>query len=259
MLARVAEMRANGRVRAPRGTGVLVKAPKPAQDRRFDLPSIGPQTVEGVARAGLAGIAVVAGSTIVAEPEQLVQAADRAKIFVVGVVGRNRAMSPHIFLVAGEESGDRLGAALIAAIRQRTQGQRPVFLRRRRAHGGGRRAEPVSARRSRDHRLCRNSGEPAEDLSAVFAKPRMRSSPRSPMRWSSSTVRSSLIAWRAACARGRRQFRSSIMSVRRCGRGGRAARARCARMSITCWRCCRSSRRSWPSLAVRLALMSAIR
>jgi lipid-A-disaccharide synthase len=32
-------------------------------------------------------------------------------------------MSPHIFLVAGEESGDRLGAALIAAIRQRTQGR----------------------------------------------------------------------------------------------------------------------------------------
>jgi lipid-A-disaccharide synthase len=30
-------------------------------------------------------------------------------------------MSPHIFLVAGEESGDRLGAALIAAIRRRTQ------------------------------------------------------------------------------------------------------------------------------------------
>ena len=32
-------------------------------------------------------------------------------------------MSRHIFLVAGEESGDRLGAALIAALRQRTQGQ----------------------------------------------------------------------------------------------------------------------------------------
>src|SRR5438105_6048724 len=32
-------------------------------------------------------------------------------------------MSRHIFLVAGEESGDRLGAALITAIRQRTQGQ----------------------------------------------------------------------------------------------------------------------------------------
>jgi hypothetical protein len=49
-LARVAELRANGRVRSPPGTGVLVKAPKPGQDRRFDLPSIGPQTVEGVAR-----------------------------------------------------------------------------------------------------------------------------------------------------------------------------------------------------------------
>jgi lipid-A-disaccharide synthase len=32
-------------------------------------------------------------------------------------------MSPHIFLVAGEESGDRLGAALVAAIRQRTEGR----------------------------------------------------------------------------------------------------------------------------------------
>jgi|SRR5689334_10169983 DUF1009 family protein len=85
MLARVAEMRASGRVRTPERTGVLIKAPKPAQDRRFDLPSIGPLTIEGVGRAGLAGIAVVAGSTIVAEVEQLVAAADRAQVFVVGV------------------------------------------------------------------------------------------------------------------------------------------------------------------------------
>jgi UDP-2,3-diacylglucosamine hydrolase len=85
MLTRVAEMRANGRVQTPRGIGILVKAPKPAQDRRFDLPSIGPQTVENAARAGLGGIAVVAGSTIVAEPEQLVKVADRANIFVIGV------------------------------------------------------------------------------------------------------------------------------------------------------------------------------
>jgi DUF1009 family protein len=64
---------------------VLVKAPKPTQDRRFDLPSIGPRTIEGAGRAGLAGIAVVAGSTIVAEFEQLVTAADRANVFVLGV------------------------------------------------------------------------------------------------------------------------------------------------------------------------------
>ena len=123
MLARVAELRASGRVGAPAGVGVLVKAPKPAQDRRFDLPSIGPTTVAGVARARLAGIAVVGGTTVIAEPERLVSDADRAGIFVVRRAGRNRAMSPHIFLVAGEESGDRLGAALIAAIRQRTQGR----------------------------------------------------------------------------------------------------------------------------------------
>lgn len=85
MLARVAEMRKNGRVRAPAGTGVLVKAPKPGQDRRFDLPAIGPRTVEGVARAGLAGMAVTAGSSIVAEPENLVAAAGRAQVFVYGV------------------------------------------------------------------------------------------------------------------------------------------------------------------------------
>lgn len=87
MLARVAELRANGRIRAPTGRGVLVKAPKPHQDRRFDLPSIGPKTVEGVARAGLAGVAVLAGETIVAEPAAMATAADKAGLFVVGVRG----------------------------------------------------------------------------------------------------------------------------------------------------------------------------
>jgi hypothetical protein len=85
MVERVVQMRANGRLRAPSGTGVLVKSPKPGQDHRFDLPSIGPLTVEGVARAGLAGIAVAAGTAIVAEPEKLTAAADRAKVFVIGV------------------------------------------------------------------------------------------------------------------------------------------------------------------------------
>lgn len=85
MLARVAELRAAGRIASAAGSGVLVKAPKPAQDRRFDLPSLGPRTVEGAARAGLAGIAVASGDTIVAKPEALVAAADRAGLFVVGV------------------------------------------------------------------------------------------------------------------------------------------------------------------------------
>ena len=69
MLARIVELQAEAAVSAPAtGVGVLVKAPKPDQDRRFDLPSIGPRTIEGVQRAGLAGLAVLAGGTIVAEP-----------------------------------------------------------------------------------------------------------------------------------------------------------------------------------------------
>ena len=85
LLARIADLRRQRRVTTPVGVGVLVKAPKPGQDRRFDLPAIGPQTVENVARAGLAGLAVTAGATIVAEPERLTAAADRANIFFVGV------------------------------------------------------------------------------------------------------------------------------------------------------------------------------
>ena len=87
MLTRVADMRANGRLRAAAGSGVLVKAAKSAQDRRFDLPAIGPQTIAGVQRAGLGGIAVIAGETIMAEPEEVVGQADRANIFVVGTAG----------------------------------------------------------------------------------------------------------------------------------------------------------------------------
>ncbi len=84
MLDRVAAMRASGRITLSSGAGVLVKAPKRRQDRRFDLPSIGPGTVTRAAAAGLAGIAVIAGATIVAEPQQLIAEADRAGLFVVG-------------------------------------------------------------------------------------------------------------------------------------------------------------------------------
>jgi len=85
MLARVAELRHNGRIRTAVGTGVLVKAAKLGQDQRIDLPAIGPPTIDEARAAGLAGVAVVAGSTIVAEPERIAAAADRAKIFVIGV------------------------------------------------------------------------------------------------------------------------------------------------------------------------------
>ena len=85
MLDRIAELRRAGHIGIPNNVGVLVKAPKPNQDRRFALPTIGPQTVAGAERAGLAGLAVVAEATIIAEPARVVEAADRANLFVVGV------------------------------------------------------------------------------------------------------------------------------------------------------------------------------
>jgi DUF1009 family protein len=85
LLARVARLRAEGRIRARARRGVLVKAPKSGQDLRFDLPTIGPRTIEGAAAAGLAGIAIVAGNTIVVEPQAMIGAADAAGLFVTGL------------------------------------------------------------------------------------------------------------------------------------------------------------------------------
>jgi DUF1009 family protein len=85
LLARVARLRADGRIRAKPGRGVLVKAPKSGQDLRFDLPTVGPSTVEGAAGAGLAGIAVAAGNTVVADSQAMIEAADKAGLFVTGM------------------------------------------------------------------------------------------------------------------------------------------------------------------------------
>ena len=85
LLVRVARLRAEGRIRARAARGVLVKAPKTAQDLRFDLPTIGPRTIEGAGGAELAGVAVVAGNTIVVEPQTMIEAADAAGLFVTGL------------------------------------------------------------------------------------------------------------------------------------------------------------------------------
>jgi len=85
LLARVARLRAEGRIRARATRGVLVKAPKSGQDLRFDLPTMGPRTIEGAAAAQLAGIAIVAGNTIVVEPQTMIEAADAAGLFVTGL------------------------------------------------------------------------------------------------------------------------------------------------------------------------------
>ena len=85
-IASPTRLRAEGRIRAKAGRGTLVKAPKSGQDLRFDLPTVGPRTVEGAAAAQLAGIAVIAGNTIAVEPQAMIEAADSAGLFVTGVL-----------------------------------------------------------------------------------------------------------------------------------------------------------------------------
>jgi UDP-2,3-diacylglucosamine hydrolase len=85
LLARVTTLRSEGRIRARTGRGVLVKAPKSGQDLRFDLPTVGPRTVDGAAKAKLAGVAIVAGNTVVVEPQAVIEAADAAGLFVTGL------------------------------------------------------------------------------------------------------------------------------------------------------------------------------
>ncbi len=62
--------------------GVLFKAPKPGQDRRADLPTIGPGTAQGAVAAGLDGIVIEAGGVIVIDLPQIVQILDAAERFL---------------------------------------------------------------------------------------------------------------------------------------------------------------------------------
>jgi DUF1009 family protein len=64
--------------------GVLFKGPKPGQDLRMDLPAIGTGTVAAVAAAGLAGIVVQAGGTLIVGRDETVAAADAAGVFLWG-------------------------------------------------------------------------------------------------------------------------------------------------------------------------------
>lgn len=66
--------------------GVLVKAKKPWQERRADLPTIGPDTVRAAASAGLRGIAVEAGSVLILDQQETIAAADAAGLFLIGLI-----------------------------------------------------------------------------------------------------------------------------------------------------------------------------
>lgn len=88
MLERVRLLKETGRISDKR-KGVLVKLCKPQQDKRADLPSMGPDTVRNAHRAGLAGIALDAGRSFVLDREEVIREADRLGVFVVGIDREN--------------------------------------------------------------------------------------------------------------------------------------------------------------------------
>jgi len=79
LLRRCAGLRRDG----PRG--VLIKVAKPGQETRIDRPTIGLETVRLAAEAGLQGVAVEAGATLLLDRDEVIRAADAAGLFVIGV------------------------------------------------------------------------------------------------------------------------------------------------------------------------------
>jgi hypothetical protein len=84
MLRRVGQLPEAVRGTAAARRGVLVKRPKPRQERRIDLPTIGLATVATAAAAGLAGIAVEAGGALFLQREEALARADQLGLFVYG-------------------------------------------------------------------------------------------------------------------------------------------------------------------------------
>lgn len=66
------------------GRAVLVKIAKPGQDMRFDVPAVGSDTIEAMAEAGAATLAVEAGRTIILDTERACRLADTHRISIVG-------------------------------------------------------------------------------------------------------------------------------------------------------------------------------
>lgn len=79
MLARCSTLRQTG------PGGVLVKLLKPGQERRADMPTIGPVTVENASATGLRGIAFEAGATLLTDRDACIRAADRLGLFLYGI------------------------------------------------------------------------------------------------------------------------------------------------------------------------------
>jgi hypothetical protein len=92
MLDRVRSFRRPfSRIRVDPG-GVLVKTAKRGQDLRVDLPAIGPRTMANVRRAGLKGVAIGSGVTLILDQEETIATADRLGLFLAAVEPERRTI-----------------------------------------------------------------------------------------------------------------------------------------------------------------------
>ena len=85
LIARSASLRREG------PGGVLVKIAKPQQDNRYDLPTVGPDTLRAIIKAGLRGVALEAGRSLLVDREKTVALADEAGIFIAGIAVADKA------------------------------------------------------------------------------------------------------------------------------------------------------------------------
>jgi DUF1009 family protein len=102
MLDRAAEL--IGLCAAAPPAGVLVKAPKPGQEMRVDMPTLGPRTVDNAARAGLAGIAGIASAALLLDRADAVASANAKGLFIIGL---KRSARPYIRAVDPARSGPK--------------------------------------------------------------------------------------------------------------------------------------------------------
>jgi hypothetical protein len=85
MLARIAELRASGRLSLKGRAGVLVKAPKRDQELRLDMPAVGLKTIAAAARAEIEGVVLAAGQVLLIDRQACARAAEEAALFLHGM------------------------------------------------------------------------------------------------------------------------------------------------------------------------------
>ena len=83
MLSRIPMAR--GRIEGLASGGVLVKAAKPGQEQRVDLPSIGTKTIISAAQVGLRGIGLEAKKCLMIDRKEVIRLADEHGLFICGI------------------------------------------------------------------------------------------------------------------------------------------------------------------------------